>query len=146
MVSFSDEVRSFGSPSPITENELVIIRPSPRISERAKSSPKNGRLDDESRVGKDANKIIEDIVFPLPQSIKESDIALSPVEKTLLHQISKLSEELEVSRQRNELLERIKIQAGTSFIENEGDDFDEDDMTILLRLGMKTIALLLFYQ
>ena len=51
-----------------------------------------------------------------------------------------------MSRQRNELLERIKIQAGTSFIENEGDDFDEDDMTILLRLGMKTFALLLFYQ
>jgi hypothetical protein len=67
----------------------------------------------------------------------EVETSLSPIEKTLLHQITKLSEELEVSKQKNEILEQTILREDvTSLLQD-----DENEGGMYLRLGLKTLGL-----
>jgi hypothetical protein len=68
-----------------------------------------------------------------PLLVKEVDTSLSPIEKTLLHQITRLSEELEVSKQENEILQQTIHRDDMGM-------FPEADHTMFLRLGLKTLG------
>ena len=83
---------------------------------------------------------VKSSVLPVVVGLRESrvsneiDSTLSPIEKTLLHQITRLSEELEVSKQKNEILEQ------TIHRDDMGMFQEDDDNTLFFRLGLKTLG------
>ena len=75
-------------------------------------------------------------MMPSPADL---DKALSPIEKTLLHQITRLTEELEVSRQKNDVLEQAIHREDFNFLQDD----DCDNNSAFLRLGLKTLGFFL---
>jgi len=155
-VSMPDDVRSIESF--FSDDETVLLKgpsPSPRISESGRTAGGDG--EHLVRIGKKFSAEVKKETVPQPLEIilapttpdhaaakietrrvsgEPVDTSLSPIEKTLVHQITRLSEELEVSRQKNQVLEQ-------NLYRDDGGFFHEDDNTLLLRLGLKTIGFFL---
>jgi len=148
-VSVPDEVRSVGSSSCFSDDEILILkggvspRPATMVSPQINTlevfmSPPPSQYNSSTSLAKleDATPISL-MGTPHVSSEKliavEVDSVLSPIEKTLLHQITRLSEELEVSKMKNEVLEQ------TIHRDDLGMFQDEDNATFF-RLGLKTLG------